>query len=706
MNTNASKPPGRPLRVLFVEDSEPDCELLMHELGRQGFAVGHRRVETAEAMRAALDEAGWDLVLADFHLPCFSGVEALQLLHGRGLDLPFILVSGSMEDGAVIEAMRSGAHDYIGKMDLTRLGPAVERELREAGVRQELRRALQDVREGAERLKLAASASNTGLWDWNLATNEMFFSAEWKAQLGYRHDELPSVFAEWEQRLHPEDRAATMAKVQAHVANPAVRYEAEARLRHRDGTWRWIRSVGQAFPDAEGRPGRMLGSHQDITERKRFEAEYLRAQRVESIGTLAGGVAHDLNNILTPILMSGELLRDEVAGEDARVLLTTMETCARRGSDLVKQLLTFARGGDGQRVLLQPRHLLREVVALLPTLLPKTCKIGTSFPAALWAMEGDATQFHQVVLNLCVNARDAMPHGGDLSLVASNAQIDEAFAAMQPGARPGPHVCLKVTDTGTGIPAENLEKIFEPFFTTKESGRGTGLGLATVLSIVRSHGGFVQVQSKMGSGTEFRVFFPAKPGLEAVGPDPGAESVPTGAGETVLVVDDEGPLREVVRRTLETHGYTVLAAGDGTEGLATFLEHRHDVRVVVTDVTMPFLDGVGMVRSIRRIDQDVRIIASSGLDLKDGADGPRRELAALGVASFLQKPYHAETLLRLVHKILASAGARRVAERPPGGAAAAQKRPAQCDPGAVAWSPGFSQLPAVSRSVTEAPARR
>ena len=652
MKTSTPAAPSRSLRVLFVEDSPLDHELLLHELQRQHFVISHERVESGEAMGRALDKGGWDLVLADFQLPSFSGVAALELMRERGLDLPFILVSGSMEDGAVAEAMRSGAHDFIEKTHLTRLGPAVERELREAEVRRELRRALHEVRVGAERLKLAASASNTGLWDWNLATNEVFFSPEWKAQLGYKDDELPSVFAEWEQRLHPEDHAATMAKVREHAANPAVRYEAESRIRHRDGSWRWIRSIGQVFPDEAGRPARMLGSHQDITERKQFEAERLRNQRMESIGTLAGGVAHDLNNILTPILMSGELLRDEVSGEEGQQLLATMETCARRGADLVKQLLTFARGHEGRRVLLQPRHLLREVVALFPTLLPKSCKIVTAFPANLWAMEGDATQFHQVVINLCVNARDAMPHGGELTLTATNALVDGAFATMQPGAHPGPHVCFEVSDTGTGIAPEHHDKIFEPFFTTKELGQGTGLGLATVLSIVRSHGGFVQMRSKMGTGTSFKIFFPAKPGALAEEQENPSESFLPGRGELVLVVDDEEPLREVIRSSLQTNGYHVLTAGDGTEGLTLFLQHRNEVRLVVTDVTMPFLDGMGMVRAIRRVDPGARIVASSGIDLGEGADGPRRELSALGVVAFLQKPYLSETLLRLVREVI------------------------------------------------------
>ena len=238
MNIIPAHPNLRPLRVLFVEDSPLDCELLLREMEQQGFAIAHERVESGDALRRALDAAAWDLVLADFRLPSFSGLDALALLHERHLDLPFILVSGSLEDGAVAEAMRAGAHDYIHKDHLTRLGPAVERELREAEVRRELRRALQAVREGAERLKLAAAASNTGLWDWNLVSNEVFFSPEWKAQLGYAEDELPNRFEEWESRIHPDDLAPTLAKVRAFIGHADAKYAVEFRLRHKDGSYR------------------------------------------------------------------------------------------------------------------------------------------------------------------------------------------------------------------------------------------------------------------------------------------------------------------------------------------------------------------------------------------------------------------------------------------------------------------------------------
>ncbi|MBL9188450.1 MAG: response regulator [Opitutaceae bacterium] len=629
-----------------------DCELVLREVRQQGFSVDHRRVESGEEMSQALDDGGWDLVLADFQLPCFSGVAALGLLRERALDLPFILVSGSMNDDLVAEAMRAGAHDFIEKEHLTRLGPAIERELREAEVRRDLRRALQELRDSAERLKLAASASNTGLWEWNLTTGEVFYSAEWKAQLGYKDEEFPSVLAEWEQRLHPEDREPTMAKVRAHVANPAVRYEAETRLRHRDGSWRWIRSIGQVFPDEAGRPSRLLGSHQDITESKRLQAEYLRSQRVESIGTLAGGVAHDLNNILAPVLMGSSLLREEAQSASARLVLTNIEACAQRGADLVRQLLTFARGYDGQRVLLQPRHLLRELVTILPGLLSKTCEVKSSFPNDLWTMEGDATQIHQIMLNLCVNARDAMPQGGRLTLTAANLWIDEAFASMQPGAQPGPHVSFEVADTGRGIPPEILPKIFEPFFTTKEPGRGTGLGLATVQTIARSHGGFVQVSSRVGQGTSFKVFLPAKPDARAAEPDMTPDLFQRGAGELVLVVDDDEALREMLQRSLEANGYRTLGARDGTEGLTHFLQHRNEVRLIITDVMMPHLDGTAMVRALRRIDPAVCIVASSGVDVGEGSDGPRKELMSLGVSAFLQKPYRSDKMLRLVRELI------------------------------------------------------
>ncbi len=685
---------SRPLRVLFVEDSALDCELLVLEMERQGFAVTHERVEFPDEMRRALDGATWDLVLADFQLPAFSGVAALAVLHERGQDLPFILVSGSMGDCAVAEAMRAGAHDYIEKDHLTRLGPAIERELREAQVRCELRRALQDVRDGAERLKLAASASNTGLWDWNLATNEVFFSPEWKAQLGYKDDELASVFTEWEQRLHPEDREMTLAKVREHFAQPATRYEVEARLRHRDGSWRWIRSIGQVLPDDAGRPARMLGSHQDITQSKQLEADYLRVQRVESIGSLAGSVAHDLNNILAPILMASALLRDEMTNKVAEQMLMNVETCAQRGADLVKQLLTFARGRDGQKVLLQPRHLLHELVPLLPGLFSKKCKINTAFASDLWIVEGDVTQIHQVLLNLCVNARDAMPNGGTLTLTAANAQVDEAFATMQPGAHFGPHVCFEVADTGTGIAPEHLDKLFEPFFTTKEPGRGTGLGLATVQTIVRSHGGFVQLQSKVGRGTTFKIFLPAKPEAKLENPVGSSKAVQRGQGELVLVTDDDEALREVICRSLESHGYKVLTAGDGTEGLTLFLQHRGEIRLVITDVMMPFLDGVAFVRALRKIEPEARIVASSGIDLSEDAGGPRRELAALGVSAFLQKPYHSAKLFRLVRELI-DAPVHRVkrAHTSPGGILAIRGIPtAAVPPLASEKSPALSGL--------------
>ncbi|MDP3072393.1 MAG: response regulator [Opitutaceae bacterium] len=642
----------RVLKVLLVEDSALDEELVLRELKQQGFAVAHHRVKSREATERALEEGGWELILADCQMPGFSGLEALELVQARAQDVPFILVSGSMNDRAAVEAMRAGAHDFIEKDHLVRLGPAVERELREADVRRELRRTLQALRESAERLRLAASASNIGLWDWNLTTGEVFYSPEWKAQLGYKDQELPCAFAAWEQRLHPEDHGQTMAKVRAHVANPAGRYEAEFRLRHRDGSWRWIRSIGQVLRDDAGRPARMLGSHQDITEAKRLEADFLRAQRVESIGTLAGGVAHDLNNILAPILMGSELLREVMPDAAAGQILGTMESCARRGADLVKQLLTFARGCDGQRVLLQPRHLLRELVTLLPGLLPKTCELKASFPHDLWVVEGDATQFHQVLLNLCVNARDAMPHGGRLTLSAVNVRIDEAFASMQPGARPGPHVAFVVTDTGGGIPADILPRIFEPFFTTKEPGRGTGLGLATVQTIARSHGGFVQVQSTVGHGTIFKVFLPAQPDTSVAEPEAGPDRNSRGSGEQVLVVEDDELLREMLQRCLEANGYRVIAAADGTEGLTRFLQHRTEIRVVVTDVMMPHLDGIALVRALRRLEPAVPIVACSGADLSEEAKGPRCALGALGVNAFLQKPYRTESLLRLVREVL------------------------------------------------------
>jgi len=380
----------------------------------------------------------------------------------------------------------------------------------------------------------------------------------------------------------------------------------------------------------------------DVTEKKRLEAQFLRAQRMESIGTLAGGIAHDLNNVLSPILTAVELLQMRFTDESSQRLLNILHTNAVRGSEMIKQVLSFARGVEGQYALLAPAHLIKEIAKILTDTLPKNIEITFSIPAGLWNVTGDTTQLHQVLMNLCVNARDAMPQGGTLHLEAENLAVDKHYTQMNAEAKPGNYVCISVSDTGAGISQQNLSKIFDPFFTTKEQGQGTGLGLSTAVGIVRSHGGFLTVYSEEGRGSYFKIYLPAAETAQLPATQALRADLPMGNGEWILVVDDESAIREIAKETLRTFGYQVLTAGDGTEALALFAQHRDDVRCVVTDMMMPFMDGLATIRALRRLAPELKVIVTSGLKANDKT----AEAAQLGVTAFLPKPYTAEALLK------------------------------------------------------------
>lgn len=400
--------------------------------------------------------------------------------------------------------------------------------------------------------------------------------------------------------------------------------------------------------DEQGKPKSILTVDTDITEKKLLEAQLFRAQRLESIGTLASGIAHDLNNILTPILTGAQLLplKFPNADERTRHLLEILEINARRGADLVKQVLSFARGVEGKRITLQLKHLIVELAKILKETFPKSIEVSTDVPQDLWMVSGDSTQLHQVLMNLCVNARDAMANGGSLSISAENVLIDENYARMNLEAKEGPYIVITVFDTGVGIPREILDRIFEPFFTTKDVGKGTGLGLSTVVGIIKSHGGFVNVYSEPGSGTSFKVYLPAAEGMETLS----LEDLPpqTGHGELILVVDDEVAIQEITRTSLETHNYKTIIASDGIEAIAIYAQNRDKISAVLMDIMLPSLDGLTAIRTLQKINPKVRIIASSGLM----SDKKLNAVAATGVNTFLSKPYTVNELLLSLQKVL------------------------------------------------------
>ncbi len=398
--------------------------------------------------------------------------------------------------------------------------------------------------------------------------------------------------------------------------------------------------------DATGRPTTVLHINSDITEQKEIEAQFLRTQRMESIGALAGGIAHDLNNVLGPIMMAVEVIQNDPRNPGNASLLELVAASARRGSELVKQILSFARGADGKKVALEVRHLTNEVVKLAGETFSRAIVVRSAVPDDLPMIQGDATQLHQVLLNLCVNARDAMPSGGTLTVEARTVVLQERVTPFQPQPLTGRFIELKVTDTGTGIPPEALPRIFEPFFTTKDPGKGTGLGLSTVFGIVKGHGGFLEVASELGQGTTFLIYLP---GTEesTTAPQPGGEvAVTHGRNERILVVDDETVILEIARATLTAFNYQVLTAASGDAALAIFLQNPAEIDLVITDLVMPMMGGQALVDALCRIRPDIKVIAASGLIPENEAGYPA------AIKSFLKKPYTTAALLTAIRTAL------------------------------------------------------
>jgi two-component system, cell cycle sensor histidine kinase and response regulator CckA len=408
-------------------------------------------------------------------------------------------------------------------------------------------------------------------------------------------------------------------------------------------TSRWTLVKG---PDGNSKS--ILEIHADITDKRLLEMKFLRVQRLESLGILAGGIAHDLNNILAPILLSIQFLRKKWSDPASQKYLETLEKSAHRGADLIKQVLTFARGIEGERVGVNPESLVQEVLTIATQTFPKSIELVTALAGKPWTIVGDVTQLHQVLINLCINARDAMPHGGKLSITVENVVLDETFVKKNPEAKAGVYVLIQVTDSGTGIPAGELDKIFEPFYTTKTLGKGTGLGLSTALGIIRSHNGFILIESKIGSGTTFKVYLPAQ--LYETLEEESAKQVvyERASGETILLVDDEEPIRETTKIILEDHGYRVITANDGSEAIEAYSRNKATVKVILTDMMMPHLDGLEMVEGLLAIEPNATIIAMTGVP----GSNEQKSARQVGITAVLQKPYTEDKLLKVLNEAL------------------------------------------------------
>ncbi|MDV3353768.1 PAS domain S-box protein [Leptothoe sp. ISB3NOV94-8A] len=429
----------------------------------------------------------------------------------------------------------------------------------------------------------------------------------------------------------------------------------------REGSWKGERKqvtqAGQSITvmsrwtlvtDEQGQPNAILTVNTDITQAKQLESRFLRAQRLESIGTLASGIAHDLNNILTPIYGVADLLPMQLPDVDEHIQheFEILKSSAKRGSEIINQMLLFAKGVEGDRSLLSIRYLIKEIRSFVHKTFPKSIEIAVDVPKNIDSVKGDETQLHQVFMNLFVNARDAMPNGGKLTVSAMNIQLDRAVVSSHLDVEAGPYIVVIVTDTGTGIPPDKLAYIFDPFFSTKQAQGGTGLGLSTVHGIIQSHGGFITVDTEVGRGTQFKVYLPAIEAEERVEAE--VLSFPLGQGDGVLVVEDEAPIRDIAQSILESHNYKVIVATDGIDAIAKYTQHQTDIKVVLMDMTMPSLGGATAIQVMQRINPDVKVIAVSGL--------PSNEQIALSlgenVKAFLPKPYNSADLLKIIPNVL------------------------------------------------------
>ena len=616
-----------------------------------------------------LQRQDWDVALLDLTLPDSAGLDSLDVLVRTAPSLPVVVLTNTNDENLALEAVRRGAQDYLMKRQVNQdllvrsLRYAIERKQAEVLLQAtnedlerrvrtrtaelqetnwQLRQEIEQRQSIQERLTLAQRAGKIGTFHWHLTTDTVTWSAELEALYGQAPGTFGNGNQAWFDAIHPETCDRIRQELQLAVEQQQG-FNSEFQIIHPDGKSHWIAVKSSLFRDGAGRPY-LVGIHMDVTEKKQLEEQFLRAQRLEGLGTLASGIAHDLNNILTPILLVVQLLalQHQNFDEATQKKLKILETSAQRGADLVRQILAFARGVEGKRFSLQVGHLLQEIRKLIQQTLPKSIAIKVDIPPSLWPISGDATQLHQVFMNLCVNARDAMPEGGTLTLTAANCTIDESDARQYFEAQPGAYVLVTVMDTGTGISPQVLNRIFDPFFTTKDIGKGTGLGLSAVLGIVKSHGGFIDVESAIGQGSQFKVYLPATETAE-MDQEVNLELL-SGNQELILVVDDEATIREMARSALETYNYRVLSAADGLDAIATLAEHKQEIYAVLMDLVMPTMDGISALPLMQRLQPGLRIIAMSGLNSPQTVTKTHQ----LGFQAVLNKPFTTHELLQIL----------------------------------------------------------
>lgn len=634
------------LNVLLIEDDEDDVFITRSLLAEaQVITCDVDWMPTYEEGLAAVLTGAYDVCLVDYRLGGRSGLALLREAKARGCRTPIILLTGQGDLEVDLEAMEAGAADYLNKSEID--APLLERTLRYA---RERREAEARIRKQAALLDKARDA----IIAYDMDDRVIYWNKSAERLTGWSAEEMRGEKAR--ERLYAEDQQPTLADCWATVME-AGEWKGELCQQTKDGEEIVVESRWTLVRENDGTPESVLVINTDITERKRLEAQFLRAQRMESIGRLVSDIAHDLGNLLVPISLGVRVLQQRFSDDEkAHRTLSMIQNSAERGANMVDQVLAFARGAEGEHETLNPQVVIEDVRNIAEETFPEVIDLQVQVNDALRPVVGDATQLQQVLMNLCVNARDAMPEGGTLALRAENVVLDERDVRLNIDAVPGTYVCIVVSDTGTGIPEEIIDKIFEPFFTTKSDGKGTGLGLATAYSIVKGHHGFIDVHSEEDAGTTFRIFLPVaavdKDDTETA-KDDAAEDVPgtarDGRGTRVLVVDDEERLLDTAKETLEQAGYRVETVQDGEKALRMLQSGEVGIDVVITDVVMSDVDGLGVIERMRAARPDLPIIAASGL-----ADSRTEAALDAGAAAFLAKPLTREKLCAALKDVLRS----------------------------------------------------
>jgi two-component system cell cycle sensor histidine kinase/response regulator CckA len=635
---------SRPLRVLIVEDTEADAELLLLELERGGFDVTSTRVQTATTMKRELETRTWDLVVSDYSMPAFDAPGALAVLKESGLDLPVIVVSGTIGEESAIGALKAGAHDFIVKGKMARLLPAVERELREAEARAVGRKTQTALRDSEERYRDIIETTNEGVWMIDGEWKTTFVNARMASLLGYQAEDLIGI--QILDFVHEASRSAIASSLSRRAAGGSN--QVELLLLRKDGGDLWVLVDSTPRFDASGQYQGALAMMMDVTQRKRLEDQLRHAMKMEAIGTLAGGIAHDFNNLLTIIISYTTLVVENLDPSLAiRADLEEVRKAGERAADLTKQLLAFSRRQVLEVRILDLNQLLAGFQKMLQRLLGEDIEFSLLTSPRLGQVRADPTQVEQIVMNLAVNARDAMPGGGKLSIETENVELDASYAALHLDVTPGNYVMLAVTDTGVGMDPATAQRMFEPFFTTKEQGKGTGLGLSTVFGIVQQSQGHIWVYSEPGRGTTFKVYFPRADGKAEPATSPPPPTTLRGT-ETILLVEDEEAVRAVACTILRQQGYSVLEAQNGGEAFLVCEKAQAPIDLLVTDVIMPRMTGRELAERLAPMRPAMKVLYVSGYTENTII---HHGLLESGIA-YLSKPLRPDMLLRKVREVL------------------------------------------------------